>query len=337
MLYPRRGAVANLPGEFDIIARYFAPLAAGMPGALGLQDDACTLLPPAGHELVLTADALVAGIHFLPDDPADLVARKMLRVNLSDLAAKGATPIGYLMTTAFSPDIDENWVAAFARGLAADQAEFGLGLMGGDTVRTPGPLSLTLTAIGSVPAGRALRRNAARPGDIVLVSGTIGDGVLGLKVLRHGFPGLPESDRVYLSGRYHLPQPRISLGRALLESGQVHAMMDVSDGLVADLAHIAGASGVGAVLRAAEVPLSEPAAAILADATDLLSLLLTGGDDYELLLTTSPESVAALLNLAAALHVPLTAIGEITSGSGVSVIDRDGEQIQLGNQGYKHF
>lgn len=329
--------MANLPGEFDLIARYFAPLAAGMPGAVGLQDDACTLAPPPGQELVLTVDTLVAGVHFLPDDPADLVARKMLRVNLSDLAAKGASPIGYLMTTAFSPDIDESWVAAFARGLAADQLEFGIGLMGGDTVATPGPLSLSLTAIGSLPVGCAIRRKGAKPGDVVLVSGSIGDGALGLKVLRGGFLGLAEADRRYLSGRYHLPQPRLRLGRALMESGCVHAMMDVSDGLVADLGHIAEASGVGAVLRAADVPISGPAAAILADEPDLLPMLLTGGDDYELLLTAALESVPGLQRLAEGLQTPLTVIGEIVAGNGVSVIDRDGGAIELGSQGFKHF
>lgn len=329
--------MAKLPGEFDLIARYFAPLAAGMPGAVGLRDDACTYTPPPGHDLVLTADALVAGIHFLPADPADLVARKMLRVNLSDLAAKGATPIGYLMTTAFSPDIDEQWVADFARGLAADQAEFGISLMGGDTVATPGPLSLSLTAIGTVPAGRAIRRTGAKAGDIVLVSGSIGDGALGLKVLRHEFLGSPEADRRYLRDRYHLPQPRVALGAALLKTGHVHAMMDVSDGLVADLAHIADASRIGAILRASDVPVSDAAAALLADEPDLLPMLLTGGDDYELLLTAAPAAVADLQGLATELDVPLTVIGEIVSGESVAVLDRDGAALDIGSQGFRHF
>lgn len=326
----------TLPGEFDLIARYFAPLSAGMPGALNLQDDACTYAPPPGQDLVLTVDALVAGIHFLPDDPADLVARKLLRVNLSDLAAKGAKPVGYLITTAFTAETDEAWVAAFAAGLGADQAEFGLGLMGGDTVATPGPLSLTLTALGTVPTGRALRRDGARDGDAILVSGTIGDGALGLKVLRHEFLGIPSADRDFLSRRYHLPQPRVALGPALLASGLVHAMMDVSDGLVADLGHIAEASGVGATLNAATVPLSAAAAGILADATDLLPLILTGGDDYELLLTTAPADVPALLALSAKIGSPLTVIGEIAAGGGVRVLDRDGMDLAIAG-GYRHF
>jgi thiamine-monophosphate kinase len=331
--------VANnrLPGEFDLIARYFKPLAANMPGAVGLDDDVCTFAPAPGDELVFTADALVAGIHFLPHDPADLVARKMLRVNLSDLAAKGARPIGYLMATAFSPDVDEAWVASFCEGLAADQAEFGIGLMGGDTVATPGPLTLSLTAIGTVPAGRAPRRSGAKAGDVVLVSGSIGDGALGLKVLRNEFLGLDETSRRFLSNRYHLPQPRVDLGRALMLSGLVHAMMDVSDGIVADLAHIAEASHLAATLRANAVPVSEPAAAILADDMSWLPLVLTGGDDYELLLTAAPDSVPDLLGIAAELDMPLTVVGEIAAGEGVTVVDRDGAVLELASQGFRHF
>lgn len=327
----------KLPGEFDLIARYFAPLAADIPGALGLEDDACTYTPMPGLDLVLTVDALVEGIHFLPDDPADLVARKLLRVNLSDLAAKGARPVGYLMTTAFTPETDEAWVAAFARGLAADQQEFGIGLLGGDTVATPGPLSLTLTALGTVPAGRALRRNGARVGDVVLVSGTIGDGALGLKVLRHDLPGLGSADRDFLGARYRLPRPRVELGQALLESGLVHAMMDVSDGLVADLGHIASASHVAAVLHAFTVPLSSAASGLLADDPTLLPLLLGGGDDYELLLTAAPAGVPALIALAGEIGIPLTAIGAIAAGEGVRVLDRDGESLDMAIGGFRHF
>jgi thiamine-monophosphate kinase len=324
-------------GEFDLIARYFKPLAARMAGAAGLEDDTCIWAPAPGEELVLTADALVAGIHFLADDPADLIARKMLRVNLSDLAAKGATPVGYLMTTALPADIDEAWVARFCEGLAADQDEFGISLMGGDTVGTPGPLSLSLTAIGTVPVGRAPRRSGAKPGDIILVSGSIGDGALGLKVLRHDFLGLEESHRRFLANRYHLPQPRVDLGRALMESGKVHAMMDVSDGLVADLTHITDASKVAATLRAVTVPVSEAAAAILADDMGWLPLILTGGDDYELLLTAAAADVPDLLRIAAELDTPLTAIGEIAAGDGVSVVDRDGAVLELASKGYRHF
>jgi len=318
-----------LPGEFDLIRRYFAPLAEGFPGALGLEDDACTYQPPAGHELVLTADALVEGRHYLASDPADLIARKMLRVNLSDLAAKGAKAIGYLMTTAFGPDIDEPWIAKFTEGLAEDQKTFGVSLMGGDTVATPGPTTLSVTAIGIVPQGKALRRNGAKIGDKLFVSGTIGDGALGLKVLRAALLDLDVAQRDALADRYHLPQPRMKLGVALL--GGAHAAMDVSDGLVADAGHIAEASRCGVIIHADRVPLSVAAQEALAGDLDLLPVILAGGDDYELLFT------APALRPEWSSEAQLTAIGEIVAGEGVRVLDRDGNEIALAQRGFQHF
>ena len=317
-----------LPGEFELIRKYFAPLAAGFSGALDLEDDACTYAVPAGQELVLTADALVEGRHYLSSDPADLIARKMLRVNLSDLAAKGAKPIGYLMTTALGPDIDEDWMAKFTSGLATDQQEYGIFLMGGDTVATPGPTTLSLTALGIVPTGRALRRRGAQPGDRLYVSGTIGDGALGLKVLRGELLDLAAAHRETLAGRYHLPQPRLALGAALMAGGDVTAAMDVSDGLVADTGHIAEASRCGLVIHAGRVPLSAAAQEALAEDLDLLPVILGGGDDYELLFT-APEGFNAADGV--------TEIGEVVAGSGVSVLDRDGAEISLGSGGWRHF
>ncbi|HVT50543.1 MAG TPA: thiamine-phosphate kinase [Dongiaceae bacterium] len=315
-----------LPGEFDLIRRYFAPLAAGFAGAVDLEDDACTYQPPAGHDLVLTADALVEGRHYLASDPADLIARKMLRVNLSDLAAKGARAIGYLMTTALGPDIDEAWIAKFTAGLAADQKEFGISLMGGDTVATPGPTTLSVTALGIVPQGKALRRGGAKAGDRLFVSGTIGDGALGLKVLRGELLDLAAAQRDALADRYHLPQPRMKLGAALI--GGAHAAMDVSDGLVADAGHIAEASRCGVVIHADRVPLSPGAQEALAGDLDLLPLILTGGDDYELLFTAASSHPA---------WSDVTEIGEIVRGEGVRVLDRDGAEIALASRGFQHF
>jgi thiamine-monophosphate kinase len=322
------GNRAPLPGEFALIRKYFAPLAAGFSGALDLEDDAATYAVPSGYELVLTADALVEGRHYLASDPADLVARKMLRVNLSDLAAKGAKPVGYLMTTVLGPDIDEAWIAKFAAGLDADQKEYGISLMGGDTVATPGPTTLSLTALGLVPTGRALRRRGAKPGDRLYVSGTIGDGILGLKVLKGELFDLAANQREALADRYHLPQPRLALGAALLAAGKVTSAMDVSDGLVADAGHIGESSRCGLIIRADRVPLSAGAQEALAADLDLLPVLLSGGDDYELLFTagagfTAPESV--------------TEIGEVVSGSGVKVLDRDGAEIPLKAAGWQHF
>jgi thiamine-monophosphate kinase len=325
------GNRAPLPGEFDLIRKYFAPLAAGFSGALDLEDDAATYAVPSGYELVLTADALVEGRHYLASDPADLIARKMLRVNLSDLAAKGAKPVGYLMTTALGPDVDESWIAKFVSGLAADQQEYGIALMGGDTVATPGPTTLSVTALGLVPTGRALRRKGAKAGDRLYVSGTIGDGILGLKVLRAELLELGAHHRAALADRYHLPQARVALGAALLSGGTVTAAMDVSDGLVADAGHIAAASRCGLILHADRVPLSPAAQEALAEDLDLLPVLLSGGDDYEILFTagagfTPPEA-----------GVPVVEIGEVISGSGVRVLDRDGAEIAMKVGGWQHF
>jgi thiamine-monophosphate kinase len=252
----------------------------------------------------------------------------MLRVNLSDLAAKGAKPVGYLMTTALGPDIDEAWIAKFTSGLAADQREYAIALMGGDTVATPGPTTLSVTALGIVPTGKALRRRGARPGDRLYVSGTIGDGALGLKVLRGQLLDLAREQRAALEDRYHLPRPRLELGEALLASGQVTASMDVSDGLVADAGHIAAASRCGLIIRADRVPLSPAAADALANDLDLLPSILGGGDDYELLFTAAAGFAASEL---------VTEIGEVVSGSGVKVLDRDGVEIPLATAGFQHF
>ena len=321
-------AAAPKAGEFELIRRHFAPLAAA--SALGLRDDAATLAPPPGSDLVLTADAMVQGVHFLPDDPPDLVARKLLRVNLSDLAAKGARPLGYLLTTAWTPELPEDWIAAFARGLGEDQRRFDWPLLGGDTVSTSGPLWFSLTALGCVPAGRMLRRDGARPGDLIFVSGTLGDGAMGLRAIRGELPQLDEADRAFLADRYRLPQPRVALGPRLL--GLASAAMDVSDGLVGDLGHIAEASAVAAVVEVERIPLS-PAASRCAR----LDLALAGGDDYEILFTAPLAAEAAMSELAGELGLPLARIGRIESGAGVTAVNAAGAPIPLKSAGWKHF
>jgi thiamine-monophosphate kinase len=319
--------------EFERIARFFAPLAGS--GALGLLDDVALIDVPPGQQLVLTTDAIIAGIDYLPDDPPDLVARKLLRVNLSDLAAKGATPLGYLLTTILPQSCDETWLAGFAAGLAQDQAEFAVTLLGGDSSATPGPATLSLTALGTVAAGQAILRRGAQQGDLVYVSGTIGDSALGLRALRGTLAGLSAGEHAFLAARYHLPQPRVALGRQLV--GIAHAMLDVSDGLIGDLNHLCVASGVAAVLEAARVPLSPAARAALAHDETLLSFVLGGGDDYELVFAAPPGAEKALAALAASLALPITRIGHIAAGSGVQVVDGTGRRIELGASGYRHF
>ncbi|MXP63276.1 thiamine-phosphate kinase [Roseomonas sp. M0104] len=321
----------TLPPEFELIARHFRPLAG--PGALGLTDDAAVLAPPAGRELVLAADAMVAGVHFLPDDPPETIGRKLLRTNLSDLAAMGAAPLGYLMTTALTRGTGSSWLAAFAAGLREDQAEFGVSLLGGDTVSTPGPVTLSLTILGHVAPGRALRRTGAAPGQDVWVSGSIGDGALGLAVLQGELPADAEG---HLAGRYRLPRPRLALGQAL--AGLATAALDVSDGLVQDLGHLCRAAGCGAALQAAAVPLSAPAAALVAQRPALLPRLLTGGDDYELLFAAPPAAAAAVAARAAACGVDVTRIGQFVPGEAVvAVRDARGEMLRLDGGGWSHF
>jgi thiamine-monophosphate kinase len=317
-------------GEFAFIARSLRPLARGHPAALDLGDDAALLEPSPGMQLVIAKDAMVEGVHFLPHDPAELIAKKLLRVNLSDLAAMGATPLGYLLALARSAALPPEWLARFTTGLAEDQEDYGLCLLGGDTVSTPGPLTMSVTILGEVPRGQALRRSAARIGDDLYVSGTLGDAALGLKVLQGRLsPSMTASE--YLIERYRLPLPRIGLGLAL--RGLAHAAIDVSDGLVADLGHIVERSGVGAELWADRVPLSV-ASARLRGAREAA---LTGGDDYELLFTAHPEQRPAVQAIAAELDLPLTRIGKILEEPGLLVLDADGREIKLGSTGWRHF
>lgn len=321
--------------EFEIIARHFKPLAAKCEGAMGLSDDAAALRVGAGRELVVTADALVEGVHFLSNDPPDLIARKMLRVNLSDLAAKGATPTVYLMTLALGPAVDESWIASFANGLAKDQDEFGVSLAGGDTTATPGPTTLSVTAMGEVAQGRTLRRGGARDGDGIWVSGTIGDGALGLAAARGESLGLDVDAERLLADRYRLPRPRVTLGPRLV--GVAHAAMDVSDGLVGDLRHICDASGLGAEIEAARVPLSAAARVVLMHAPERLRDILTGGDDYEILFTAPVSQDGALTALAKETGTALTHIGTMVAGGGVTVRDAAGRALETGHGGYRHF
>lgn len=319
-------------GEFERIAELFAPLSAGAPGAFGLGDDAALVSVAEGRDLVVTKDAIVAGVHYLPDDPPDLVARKLMRVNLSDLAAMGARPVGVLSACAFPRDLDESWIEGFAAGLAADVAAFACPLLGGDTVFTDGPAVFSLTALGEVPRGQVLRRSGARPGDLLVVSGTLGDAAFGLEAAR-GTLATGEADRAWLADRYRLPRPRLALGQALL--GRATAGLDVSDGLLQDAGHIAARSGVGIDIEAAALPLS-PAARRLVEADPArLETVVGGGDDYELLFAWPGDRAAELSELATA-EVPLTVIGRSREGEGVRLVDGAGHERAIVRRGWRH-
>jgi thiamine-monophosphate kinase len=320
-------------GEFERIRQFFAPLAG--PGGLGLLDDAAVVDCSPGRRLVVTADALVAGVHYFPDDPPDLVARKLLRVNLSDLAAMGARPLHYLLTTALPTALGSDWIAGFTRGLAEDQRRFGIHLLGGDSVATSGPAVLSLTAIGEVATGMEVRRRGARAGDVVWVSGTIGDAFLGLALLRGTHPQLAPEHRAPLIGRFQVPDPRVDLGPRLV--GIAHAMIDISDGLIADLGHICETSRVAAVVELAALPLSAAAQVIVDQDPGTRTGLAAGGDDYELLFTAPAESVKAILDLSLVLGLPITKIGKIELGEGVRLIDAEGRTIPVDVPGYRHF
>jgi thiamine-monophosphate kinase len=305
------------------------------PGGLGLADDAALIDCSPGYRLVVTTDAMVEGVHYLPDDPPDFVAKKLLRVNLSDLAAMGARPRHYLLTTALPKTRGDDWLAHFAEGLAEDQRLFGVALLGGDSVSTPGPAVLSLTAIGEVAAGAEIRRGGARAGDRVWVSGTIGDAFLGLGVLKGQYPNLGPADRQALIARFQLPEPRTALGPRL--AGLARAMLDVSDGLLADLGHICEVSKVGASVALASLPLSAVAQRLIADEPDLAVRLAGGGDDYELLFAAPPAANAEIERLAAELRLPITPIGTIDDGAGVRLVDAAGGVIPVGASGWQHF
>ena len=326
-------------GEDRLIARYFRPLARD-PGAFGLFDDAATLTPPAGCDVVLKTDAIVGGVHFFPDDPPDSIAKKALRVNLSDLAAKGAKPAGFLLSLALPKTVADDWLEAFAHGLGTDADLYGCPLLGGDSVRTPGPVTVSIAAFGILPTGTMVRRSGARAGDRVVVTGTIGDAALGLLVRRDAETAkrwrLEESERNHLLDRYLLPQPRNAIAAALRQHAS--AAMDVSDGLAGDLAKLCAASGVGVHVEVARMPLSRAAQRAIAVDLSLIETALTGGDDYEIVASVPAAALDSLMAQARAAGVALTEIGTIRSDKGaVQFLNQAGHPLTFKQPSFSHF
>lgn len=322
--------------EFDWINRVLAPLARNAPEAFDLKDDAAAIPFRPGSDLVITKDAIVEGVHFLPGDAPELIARKLLRVNLSDLAAKGAEPYGYFVAIAWPARFDGGARERFAAGLAEDQARFGLKLFGGDTTATPGPLVASATLLGWVPRGEMVRRAGGKAGDTLLVTGVIGDGLLGLQAAKGELEGISYQHRDALAARYRLPEPRLGLGSPLRE--WAHAAADVSDGLVADAGHIASASGLGAEIDLDRVPLSDAAEAWLGRAADSVAgrlSLATSGDDYEIVCAVPPANASRFTAAANAIGLAVAKIGTLTAAPGVRVL-AGGREVDVPSAGYVH-
>ena len=323
--------------EDRLIARHFAPLAID-PGAFGLTDDAAVITPPPGSDLVVTTDGVIAGVHFFPDDPPDKIARKVLRMNLSDLAGKGAKPIGFLISVSLPANVDDAWIASFAAGLGDDVKHYACPLLGGDTDRTPGPIAVSITAFGVVPKGAMVRRSTAKAGDSIVVTGTIGDSALGVRLRRDANLAqrwrLTETMLAHLQQRYLLPEPRNALADAVLQYAA--SAMDVSDGLGGDVAKLGRASGVAAEIDVARVPLSQAARTAIAADPALIETALTGGDDYEIVLTLAPEKLAGFRAEADKAGVAVTEIGRIMAGDGARFV-RDGKPLAFARSSYSHF
>ncbi|MEM8878756.1 MAG: thiamine-phosphate kinase [Pseudomonadota bacterium] len=325
--------------EHDLIAKYFRPLALD-PAAFGLIDDAAFLPAPDGCDLVLSVDAIVEGVHFLAGESPKYIAQRALRVNISDLIAKGADPLGYLLTLFLPNTLPETWLAAFADALEQDQSRYGIALLGGDTVRGPhgvsSPVTVSIAIHGTVPAGQGVRRQGARVGDVIAVTGTIGDAALGLRAAQgHPLSGLTVERSDALARTYRVPEPPFGIADAVRECAK--AAMDISDGLVGDLDKLCLASGVSAVIEADLVPLSDAAKAAIAADPALLANCLSGGDDYQVLAAMSEEGFPEFMQRCEVAGVSTTMIGRITDpGVPVSVIDANGEPLALRERGYSH-
>jgi thiamine-monophosphate kinase len=313
--------------EFDLIARHFTRPAAN--AVLGVGDDCALLDITNGMDLAVSTDTLVSGTHFFPDVDPETLGHKALAVNLSDMAAMGAMPY-WAMLALTLPSVDHDWLAAFAKGFFDLAAEYNVSLIGGDTTR--GPLTLTVTIMGEVPAGAALRRNGAKAGNDIWVSGNIGDAALAV-AHRHGKIVLAEADYHEAVMRLYEPTPRVKLGQAL--RGMATSAIDVSDGLLADLGHICRLSGVGATVDLGSIPVSAIGAKHFAEDA-ALTAIVAGGDDYELCFTAPVNARESIAELTDMLGIPLTRIGQVKRGKGVSLLN-NGKPVKIDGRGFDHF
>ncbi len=322
----------NKPSEFTLIAKYFAPLAG--EGSFGLADDAAQFTPTKGHSLVVTQDSIAEGVHFFDYDPPATIARKAVRVNLSDLAAKGATPKTISIALGLGSNWTEGWVAEFADGIAADCQEFGITVSGGDTFATNAGTVISVTAIGEVPEGQYTSRLGAKDGDLVFVTGTIGDGGFGLAARQGKLSNINEDDFAWLIDRYLLPKPRMQAANLIRQYAT--ASMDISDGLIADAEKLGIASRLSMNIKSEKVPVSKAVERLLTDESNFLETVLSGGDDYEILFTIAPEICALVERQAKELPFALTCIGEMRAGQGVRVFDSTGHILEVASKGYDH-
>ncbi len=316
--------------EFSLIEKYLRPLAKGCNGAFSLTDDAAAIVPKKGNQFVITKDAIAEGVHFLPGTSPELIAKKLVRTNLSDIAAMGAKAKYYLIAAMLNSKINEEWIKKFAEALAAEQKIFGIHLIGGDTIKTKGPLAFSLTMIGEARSGKALQRSGAKPGDGIYVSGTIGDAALGIKILQ-GEITVAKAKEKFLIDRYLIPHPQVEIGQKL--SGIASSCIDISDGMAADLAHICKVSGVSAIIEKEKIPVSRAAREILANHPELWNSVISGGDDYELLFTVPPKREKMLSKFK-----KISRIGRVVKKSAKSLkITENGQEIRIKTAGYKHF
>ncbi len=332
--------MAKKKGEFQLISEIFAPLAVGYSGSLSLLDDGAILTIKKGREVVVTSDTLVEGVHFLPEDPPDSLGIKTLAVNLSDLAAMGAEPHAYTLSAAWPSHISTSWIEKFAAGLKEIQERYQLHLIGGDTVSTSGPVTLTITAFGQVDIGKSIQRKTADLGDNVYVTGNMGDSALGLKLTANQIDtDIPYNYRAFLINRYRQPIPRVEIGNSLYKFAT--SAVDISDGLVADIGHLAQQSCRRIIIHTSRLPLSEAAKKLVDADPKLMNIILEGGDDYELAFTAPPIFHEKIIHLSIELKTPITAIGSViadkTHPAGVEVRDANNQKIELTNGGYRHF